>query len=171
MATKEKMITAIFPNQTAANRAFSWLEDRGYAPDEINVMVSDKTRASFKDEGDNPVGNKGSEGVATGGAVGTAVGAGIAAILAIGTAVAIPGVGWVAGPIVAALAGGGAGAVVGGAAGGLIGMGISESNVKAYEEALRRGGIALGVAPHSSEDGKKIKKYFEDQKADNIVCT
>jgi hypothetical protein len=173
MATKEKMLTATFQNRTTANRAFNWLHERGYMPDEINVLMSDKTRAAYAQEevkqGDNPVGSKASEGVAAGGAVGTVVGASIAAILAIGTAVAVPGIGWVAGPLIAAFAGGGAGAVVGGAAGGLIGLGISESNAKAYEEALRKGGIVLGVVPRSSEDAKHIQKYFEAQKADNIV--
>jgi cytosine/adenosine deaminase-related metal-dependent hydrolase len=134
--------------------------------------MSDKTRVSIDEDEETSeiaASNMASEGVAAGGAVGTAVGASIGAILAIGTAVAIPGIGWVAGPILAALAGGGAGAVTGGALGGLIGLGIPESNVRAYEEALRRGGIVLGVAPHSDDDASHIQKYFEEQKADNIV--
>jgi len=173
MATKEKMLTATFQNRSSANRTFTWLQNRGYSSNEINVLMSDKTRATLDDDDDGPnefaAGNMATEGVAAGGAVGTAVGASIAAILAIGTAVAIPGVGWVAGPIIAALAGGGAGAVAGGTVGGLIGLGITESNAKAYEEALRSGGIVLGVVPRSNEDAKQIQKYFEEQKADNIV--
>jgi len=172
MATKEKMLTATFQNRTSANRAFNWLHNRGYMPDEINVLMSDTTRAAYVEEdkqGDNPAGSKASEGIAAGGAVGTAVGASIAAVLAIGTAVAVPGIGWVAGPLIAAFAGGGAGAVAGGLVGGLIGMGIPESNTKAYEEVLRKGGIVLGVVPRSNDDAKEIKKYFEEQKADNIV--
>lgn len=173
MATKEKMLTATFQNRSTANRAFTWLQNRGYMSDEINVLMSDKTRASFDKDGADTdeiaAGNMATEGVAAGGAVGTAVGASIAAVLAIGTAVAIPGIGWVAGPIIAALAGGGAGAVTGGAVGGLIGLGIPESNTVAYEEALRKGGIVLGVVPHSSEDATHIQKYFKEQKADNIV--
>ena len=74
-----------------------------------------------------------------------------------------------AGPILAGLAGGGAGAVAGGAIGGLVGLGIPESNAKAYEEALKKGGVVFGVAPHSEEDATTIRTYFEEHKADNII--
>jgi hypothetical protein len=111
-----------------------------------------------------------SEGMAAGGAIGTAVGATLAGIAALGTTIAVPGLGLVlAGPLVAALAGGGAGAVAGGMLGALIGFGIPESNAKAYEEALRRGGVVFGVIPHSAEDAKAIEKYFKEHHADNIV--
>jgi hypothetical protein len=108
--------------------------------------------------------------MAAGGAVGTAVGAGVAALAAIGTSIVIPGLGWVvAGPVFAALAGGGAGAVAGGAVGALIGFGISESNASAYEEALRNGGVVLGVVPRNNDDAKVIQDKFEEQHADNVV--
>jgi hypothetical protein len=167
MATKEKekMLTAIFRDRLATERAFNWLQDRGYRPGEISVLMSEKTRARYHDhgtEGQIKTGSHATQGMAAGGAVGTAVGATVAAILAIGTSIAIPGLGLiVAGPLVAALAGGGAGAVAGGAIGGLVGLGIPESNSKAYEEALKKGGVVFGVSPHSSEDAKAIRKYFE----------
>ena len=91
------------------------------------------------------------------------------AFAAIGTSILIPGIGWVAGPIAAALAGGGAGAVTGGLIGGLIGFGIPESNARAYEEALRDGGIAIGVTPHNSTDASKIKEKFKELKGENVV--
>jgi hypothetical protein len=173
--TKAKMLTAIFRDRLSTERAFLWLQHRGYSPGEISVLMSEHTRAGYHDggtEGQIKKGSHATEGVAAGGAVGTAVGATVGAILAIGTSIAIPGLGLiVAGPLVAALAGGGAGAVAGGAIGGLVGLGISESNAKAYEEALKKGGVVFGVAPHSSEDAKAIQKYFEEQKADNIVYT
>ena len=173
MATKEKMLTAIFRDRVSTERAFDWLQTRGYNPDEISILMSDRTRAGFRDEGTEgqiKSGSHVSEGAAVGGAVGTAVGATVGAILAIGSSIAVPGLGWVvAGPIVAALAGGGAGAVAGGAIGALVGLGIPESNAKAYEEALKAGGVVFGVRPHSSEDGKAIKTYFEQLKADNII--
>ena len=173
MATKEKMLTAIFRDRASTERAFDWLQHRGYESNEISVLMSDQTRTKYHDhgtEGQIKTGSHATEGVAAGGAVGTVVGATLAAVLAIGTSIAIPGLGLiVAGPIIAALAGGGAGAVAGGAVGGLVGLGISESNATAYEEALKKGGVVFGVVPHSSEDAKAIRKYFEEQKADNIV--
>jgi uncharacterized membrane protein len=75
----------------------------------------------------------------------------------------------VAGPLAAAFAGGGAGAVAGGLIGGLVGYGIPESNAKAYEEALRNGGVAIGVIPRDSEDASIIKDEFERLHGENII--
>jgi hypothetical protein len=178
MATNPRMLTGSFRDRTTGSRIYSWLVKRGYGADEINVLMTEKTRAAFGEEHEEheehevqfKAGSKFSEGMAAGGAVGTAVGATVAALAALGTSIVVPGLGWVvAGPIFAALAGGGAGALAGGAIGALIGLGISESNAAAYEEALCHGGVVIGVVPHSSEDATAIKKKFEDEHADNIV--
>ena len=173
MAKKEKMLTAVFRDRLAADRAYEWLQDMGYASSEINVLMSDRTRTFYakqEEEGRIKSSSLASAGAATGGAIGTAVGATLGAIAAIGTSIAVPGLGLVvAGPLLAAFAGGGAGAVTGGLIGGLVGLGISEPNAKAYEEALRNGGVVIGVVPRTSDDGKAIQKYFEEHNADNIV--
>jgi hypothetical protein len=110
------------------------------------------------------------EGMGVGGAIGTAVGATLAAVAAIGTTVVLPiGLGLVvAGPLVAALAGGGAGAAAGGLIGALVGMGIPESNAQAYEDALRNGGIAIGVVPRNSAEASAIQKKFKSLHGENI---
>lgn len=174
MASKNKMVTAVFRSQTDTENAFEALRGLGYDESEIDVLMSDKTRKewySLVDEGDkHSAGNMAVEGVGVGGSVGTAIGATLGAVVAIGTTIALPGLGLiVAGPIVAALAGGGAGAVTGGLVGGLVGLGISEENAKAYQELLRQGGVAIGVEPHASEDVKKIEKVFMDNNGDNII--
>jgi hypothetical protein len=170
--TNKKMITGVFNHRADWQGAFEWLRDNGYADREINVLMSEGTRASYLEEeqheGKVHAATAASEGVAVGGAVGTAIGATLGAILAIGTAVAIPGIGIVAGPIAAAILGGGAGAVAGGALGGLVGLGIPEPNAKAYLEALRKGGVVLGVVPHSADDRKEIKESFENHNGENI---
>ena len=38
-----------------------------------------------------------------------------------------------------------------------------------YEEALRDGGIAIGVTPHSSDDAAKVKDKFKELKGENII--
>ena len=174
MATTRKMLTAVFRDQAAAVRSFEWLQRRGYDSSEISVLMSDRTRATFRDG--TQVGeeiaarSKAAEGMAAGGVVGTAVGATLAAIAVVAPSIALPGLGLVlAGPIVAALAGGGAGAVAGGAIGGLVGLGIPESNAKAYEAALRGGGVAFGVVPHADEDADVLQAYLEEHGAENIV--
>jgi hypothetical protein len=177
MAAKhhQRMLTAIFRDRSSTDMAFDWLLARGYGPEEISVLMSERTRHGYHDhgtEGRIKSNTHAEEGIAEGGVLGTAIGATVGAILALGTTIVVPGLGLVvAGPIVAAFAGGGAGAVAGGAIGGLVGLGIPESNAKAYEEALKKGGVVFGVVPHSSEDAKTIRKYFEELKADNIVTT
>lgn len=174
MAEKNsKMITAVFRDRYDAIEAFDWLRVQGYSQDKISVLMSDQTRLHYANdvkEGKNKRGSKLAEGAATGGAIGTAVGAGLAALAAIGTSLVLPGLGLIiAGPVAAAFAGGGAGAVAGGLIGGLVGYGIPESNAKAYEEALRDGGVAIGVVPRNSEEASAIKKEFEELRGDNII--
>ena len=52
-----------------------------------------------------------------------------------------------------------------------MGLGIPESNARAYEEALQSGGMVIGVVPRSSEDSTKIKNAFKKFNGDNIVTT
>src|SRR5438874_753864 len=111
MATsKQSMVTAVFRDRANAQAAYRWLLDHGYPSSEVNVLMSDKTRAAYakdEDEDEAPMqaGNQALSGMAVGGAVGTAVGASLAAVAAIGTTLALPGFGLlVAGPLAAALA-------------------------------------------------------------------
>jgi hypothetical protein len=170
---KKRMVTAVFRDRTQANRVYTWLRDRGYTADEINVLMSDQTRAAYDTADEEEIvssGTHAAEGMATGGAIGTAVGATLAAIAAIGTSVMVPGLGIVvAGPILAAFAGAGAGAVAGGLIGGLIGLGIPESNARAYEEALRDGGVVVGVHPHAGDGIDTIRDHFEKHHGENVV--
>jgi hypothetical protein len=165
------MVVGVFRDRVNANQAYHWLLSRGYRDSEINFMMSDETRKAYESEtGKHTVGSQATEGVATGGTIGATIGATAAAIAAIGTAVAIPGLGWVvAGPVLAGLAGAGAGAVTGGLIGGLIGLGVPESNARAYEEALKNGGVVLGVEPRDG-DASEIKRQFESFHGENVIC-
>jgi hypothetical protein len=173
MAAKQRMITAVFRDRLNADAGWNWLTAHGYGVHEINMLMSENTKAKYySPDGEDGIGasTHAAEGMATGGVIGTAVGATAAAIAAIGTTILIPGLGIVvAGPLAAALAGAGAGAVAGGILGWLIGLGIPESNAKAYEQVLRDGGVVLGVAPHDSKDASDIKERFEQLKGENIV--
>lgn len=172
MATDLKMLTASFRNHTDAAAAMDWLNAHGYRSSDVNVLMTDATRQSHVENSESSLaaGSHATEGMGVGGAIGTMVGAAVGAIAAIGTSIAIPGLGLiVAGPIMAALAGGGAGAVTGGVVGGLIGLGIPESNAKAYEVVLREGGVVLGVVPRNDNDDEAIREYFQEMRAENIV--
>ena len=173
MAIKQMMVTAVFRDRANGEAVHSWLTAHGYSADEINVLMSEHTKATYYTDADNSrieASTHVAEGMAAGGAVGTAIGAAAAAIAAIGTNLVIPGLGLVvAGHLAAALAGGGAGAVAGGVVGCLVGLGIPESNAAAYEEALRNGGMAIGVSPHSSEDRNAIQAVFRNHAGENVV--
>jgi hypothetical protein len=175
MADRKKMVVAVFRDPVNAQRAHDALRQHGYTDTEINVLMSDKTRSSYfsgAEPGTIKTGTMAAEGMGVGGAVGTAIGATIGALLAVGTTVAIPWTGGasllVAGPLAAALAGGGAGAVAGGLLGALVGLGIPEANANAYHEALREGGVVIGVTPHNNDDARAIEKDFRDLKGDNV---
>lgn len=174
MATKKdaKMVTAAFRNHADAQSAYNALVRRGYTDAEINVLMSDRTRATYftpTKEGQIPASTMATEGMGVGGAVGTAIGATLAAIAAVGSTLVIPGLNLViAGPIAAALAGGGAGAVTGGLIGALVGYGIPEENANAYHEALKEGGVIIGVVPRSSKEANDIQQEFTDLHGDSV---
>ncbi len=172
-ARRQKMVTAIFRHRNDSEQAFDYLYHLGYTDRDINVLMSDKTRADLYPDrernAEHTAGTKAAEGTGIGGAIGTAVGATLAAVAAIGTSLALPGLGLViAGPLAAAFAGGGAGAVTGGIIGALVGAGFPEQNAEAYTEALRQGGIVLGVVPKNREHAKAIEERFTELRGENV---
>jgi len=171
MASNNMMVTAVFRDRANAQMVYDALMVRGYTQKELNVLMSDATHATSYAEHREPIKptTHAAEGMAAGGAIGTAIGATLAAVAAIGTSIAFAGLPIIiAGPIVAALAGGGLGAVSGGVVGGLIGLGLPESNAKAYEAALKAGGTVIGVIPHTSEEASQIIQLFEEYRGENV---
>src|SRR5215210_5432803 len=150
---QSRLVSGLFNDRDSAERVYSSLESRGYTRDDINLMMSDKTRNRYFGEGtpDTELGSKALEGAGAGSAIGGTLGAIIGGIAAIGTNVLIPGLGLVvAGPLAAALAG--AGALTGGVVGALIGSGIPEEHAQYFEQGIREGGAVVGVTPRSAED-------------------
>jgi hypothetical protein len=158
---ERSMLTGLFRDRDTTEGAYRSLRDRGYADDDINVMMTDETRDKYFSDGDSELeGNKALEGTGAGAAIGGTLGALIGGIAAIGTNVVLPGLGLVVwGPIAAALAGAGAGGLTGGLVGALIGWGIPEDRAKEYETGIREGGTVLGVTPRSDDDAD----YFENE--------
>ncbi len=166
-----RVLTGMFKDRESAEKAYSSAIDRGYSKDDVNVMMSDKTRDSWfsGDNADSELGSKALEGAGTGSAIGGTLGAIIAGIAAIGTSVLLPGLGLVvAGPLLAALAGAGAGGLTGGLVGALIGSGIPEEHAKAYEEGINNGGMVVGVTPRNAEDADYFENQFRNNRGENI---
>lgn len=156
------IVTGVFHGKDSAELAYQDISDRGYAREEINVVMSEDTRkAHFSNpDEDSKVGNHAAEGAGIGGLIGGAVGAITGAVAAIGTSLLIPGLGLVvAGPLAAGLAGAGAGSIAGGLVGALIGWGIPEEHAKHYESVVESGGILIGVKARNEEDAA----YFENK--------
>lgn len=167
---QSNMVTGLFRDRESAERAYQSAAERGYARDDVNLVMSDETRKRhFTGGQQTELGNKAAEGAGIGGAVGGTLGAIAAAVAAIGTSIAIPGLGLVvAGPVAAALAGAGAGAATGGLVGALIGWGIPEERVKRYEEGVKKGGILMGVKPRSDDDAAYFEKTWKDYRGEDV---
>ncbi len=143
------------PQPAAA--AVERLHGMGYAPDDISVMMNEKTRERAFGA---MVKAKGSEGLATGATAGGVIGAVVAGIAATGAIVGSGGLAapLVAGPLAAALAGLGAGAATGGIIGGLVGVGIGEKKAKEYEQGLKQGGILVAVRPKTEKNRDDVRR-------------
>jgi hypothetical protein len=162
---KTNMVTAVFRDRNNAMRAIDWLHAHGYEDDQINSVMSEHVSVDFRDnprrtdQGKSLPNEK--TGAVAGGAIGAAMGAGLAAVAALGTNLVLPGLGLViSGPLVAGLTGAGAGAIMGGVVGDLLGHNASESDVKSYQNELKKGGVAIGVVPNNDEDRNNIRKEF-----------
>lgn len=149
----DRWMTGSFRDRDSAERAYNSLLERGYSRDDVNVLMSDKSRETYFSDAGTALGSKALEGAGAGSAIGGTLGAIIGGIAAIGTNVFLPGLGLiVAGPLAAALAGAGAGGLTGGLIGALIGAGIPEDEAARYEEDVKNGNIVMGFKPRNNED-------------------
>jgi hypothetical protein len=163
--TEPKYLTGLFRDRDTTEGAYKTLRDRGYADNEINVLMSDETRNKYYVDGSSTeLGTKAAEGAGTGGVIGGTLGAILGGVAAIGTNVLLPGLGLVvAGPLVAALVGAGAGGFTGGLVGALIGWGIPEARANVYEKGIREGGTVLAVNPRNDEDAEYFTNEWRDK--------
>lgn len=168
----QRTLTGMFADRESAENAYNSLQDRGYSSDEIDLIMSDKTRNesfSSDDIGETEMGTKAAEGAGKGSAIGGTIGAVAGVIAAIGTSVAIPGLGLViAGPIAAGLAGAGAGGLTGGIIGALVGSGIPEARAKVYESGIKKGNIVLSVKPRNDDDAKYLENNWRENRGSEI---
>lgn len=172
MATIQRpLVTGMFPDRDSAELGYRTLTERGYGRDDVNLVMSDETKERhFAAAGtETELGNKAAEGAGVGGAIGGTLGAIVGAIAAVGTTLAIPGLGLlIAGPIAAAIAGAGAGAASGGLVGALVGWSIPEERIKDYDDAIKNGGILMGVHPRTEEDAVHFENAWKANRAQHV---
>lgn len=171
MSNERPLMTGLFPDRESAELGYNSMSERGYTKDDVNLVMSQDTKQRhFTSAGtETELGNKAAEGAGVGGAIGGTVGAIAAAFVAVGSTLAIPGLGIaIAGPLAAAIAGAGAGAATGGLVGALVGWNMPEERVKKYDEAIRKGGILMGVRPRNDEDAKYFENSWKTNRAQDV---
>ena len=169
--TDSDMLTGMFRDRESTENAYNTLQERGYSKDDINLVMSDKTRKEHFSGAvkETEIGTKAAEGAGKGSAIGSTVGAIAGVVAAIGTSLIIPGLGIViAGPIAADLAGAGAGGITGGVIGALVGSGIPEERAKLYESGIKDGQIVMGVHPRNNEDTKYFESNWRTNKGEPV---
>ena len=166
---RNNYVSKVFRTREEADRAYNELSERGYAQDDLNVMMSDDTRDRYfkhNDAHDTALGDNVAENAGKGSLIGGGVGAVVGAIAAIGSNVLLPGLGLIiAGPLAAGLAGAGAGAAAGGLVGALTGMGVPDEEATRYRDDIKDGGIYMGFKPKHEEDARYTydRWYADDQ--------
>lgn len=158
-------VSKVFNSREEADAAYNDLSQRGYAKDDVNVMMSDDTRDRYFNDGDydSALGDKVEDNAGTGSLIGGGIGAVVGAIAAIGSNVLLPGLGLiVAGPLAAGLAGAGAGAAAGGLVGALTGMGSTEEEAEVYRDHVKNGGIYMGFKPRHEDDARSTYDTWYD---------
>ncbi len=173
METRTNYLSGSFKDRKSAEQAYNRLREKGYTDEEINIIMSDQTRAKYFDkdhpEDETNFGNKAAEGAGKGSAIGGAVGATAGIIAAVGSSLVIPGLGIVlAGPIAAGLAGAGAGGLTGGIVGALIGAGIPKDHAERYEHRLREGDIVIGFTPRNDDDASIVGHDWRQYESSDV---
>lgn len=169
-------IIGIFQDRFDAETAVDELEEMGFNPKDVSVVVKD---GAVVTQNSGSKGGSVAEGAVSGAATGGVLGGLAGLLIGIG-ALVIPGVGafLVGGPIAVALgltgaaattiSGATTGALAGGLVGGLIGLGIPEDEARVYEQRVREGAVLLAVPTHTDTGEKEVRKVFEDYNADQI---
>lgn len=164
MATRA--VFCIAQDELQANRIVDRLKNAGFSSNDISVLMPDRrSTREFAHEKNTKAPEGATTGVLTGGALGGVLGwlTGIGAL-------AIPGLGpfIAAGPIMAALGGIAVGGATGGVVGALVGMGIPEFEAKRYEARIKEGRILISVHSENSEETRRAKDIFEQERAEGI---
>jgi len=171
-SSEKRVLTGMFRDRESTESAYNTLSERGYAKDDINLVMSDETRKTHYNEDvaeATEIGTKAAEHAGKGSAIGGSIGAVAGVIAAIGTSVVIPGLGiLIAGPIAAGLVGAGAGGIAGGVIGALVGSGIPEARAKLYESGIKEGNVVISVTPRNDEDAKFLEDNWRTNSGEEI---
>lgn len=169
-------IIGLFDEHDSAESAINTLQELGYNPKDISVVMKDLKAAH---EVADTTGANVAGGAAAGATTGAVIG-GLAGLLIGVGAISIPGIGGllIGGPLAAALGLTGAaatttggavtGAIAGGLLGGLMGLGIPKEEAQVYETEISKGAILLAVAAADNQV-EEVKDVFDEYDATRVT--
>lgn len=158
------LLTGLFDDSDAAERAYDACIARGHSADDLNVVVSEATRKRLlqsADEAKTQLVQRDQEGGELGGPSGGRVGILMTIFAAVGAAVAIPTVGFVAGPVAVALAAAGTAGVTAGLIHAFADWGVPAGRIERYEAGIRDGAVLLMVETRSAADARAIAEDWK----------
>lgn len=170
-------VIGVFADRDQANRTIEALQDKGYSPKDLSVIMQDDNHKA--DDAVSHTGDNMAEGAASGALTGGALGALGGLLVGVG-ALAIPGIGGllIGGPLAAALGLTGAvattasgaltGALAGGLIGGLVGLGVPEDEARVYEERVKEGAIILAVPALLNSEDMDVKNTMVEYGAEQV---
>jgi hypothetical protein len=157
-------VTGIFSDERAAEQAVVQLIDGHFNAEEISIVVSDR-KGTHEEHVEYDTGV--AEGATGGALLGGLLGALGATLIATGIVVA-PGLPvFATGPLLAAFRGAVAGAAGGIGFGAVAGLGFWKDEAHIHAEALKRGGIVVGV-PADHERADVAREIFKRAGAEAI---
>jgi hypothetical protein len=152
-------LTATFSDRPSADRAVNDLLAAGISADNISVLMSHTSQATYLPPTEDNLDTSIAKGAVIGGGLGAIAGGlllgGVLTVLTGGVAAPL----LIAGPLAAALAGGVSGAAVGTLAGGLIGAGVSEPVAHDIEQKVADGSVLVAVTV-TGDAGPDIDAIF-----------
>lgn len=163
--TSKTIVSAVFKSEKQLSEAIKYLEDKGVAKEDINILVSGKN--SYKDFKIN-TSNKVSEFAIRGVSSGSIIGAMFGSVAFVGVLI-IPAMGIaVAGPVIGALTGIATGAVVGTLVGAVVGYYIPEYKAVFFDENINENTLLITKIDKSFKN--ETKKKFIGIGAVNIAA-
>ena len=174
------LVSGLFHDRDAAERAYRKAIELGYQNDDINVLLSEETRqryfsgeqgqrSDFTSKAAESTEDTSNAADELGGPAGGTAGTVAPALAALGTLLLVPGLGILAaGPIAIALTAAGAVGVTGGVIGALTNWGIPKKRVERYDEGIRNGGILLAVEARNEKDAETLKHAWRSLGGDCI---
>jgi hypothetical protein len=171
-ASSAALVTALFKDGPGVERAYQAALARGYAKDEINLVLSEETRrrhfnidqgnvdqvsSELAEKAAQATEKKRSAAKELGGPTGGTAATLAPALAAAGAAALLPGL-IILGPVGIALTAAAAVGITGGLVGALTNWGIPKGRVEQYEQSIRDGNILIGVNARSPEDARQLQQ-------------